>query len=47
MTVRIAVHILTSLDEDGLLTIKPIEIALYHHVPLSRVEAVINHDPAC
>ena len=38
----IAVHILTSLDEDGLLTIKPIEIALYHHVPLSRVEKVIN-----
>ena len=38
----IAVHILTCLDEDGLLTIKPIEIALYHHVPLSRVEEVIN-----
>jgi RNA polymerase sigma-54 factor len=38
----IATHILTSLDEDGLLTIKPIEIALYHHVPLSRVEKVIN-----
>jgi RNA polymerase sigma-54 factor len=38
----IAVHILTSLDEDGLLTIKPIEIALYHHVPLSRVEQVLN-----
>jgi RNA polymerase sigma-54 factor len=38
----IAVHILTSLDEDGLLSIKPIEISLYHHVPLSRVEKVIN-----
>ena len=38
----IAVHILTSLDEDGLLTIKPIEIAMYHHVPLSRVEEVIK-----
>jgi RNA polymerase sigma-54 factor len=38
----IAVHILTSLDEDGLLTIKPLEIALYHHVPLSRVENLIN-----
>ncbi len=38
----LAVHILTSLDEDGLLTIKPIEIALYYHVPLSRVEKVIN-----
>ncbi len=38
----IAVHILTSLDEDGLLTIKPIEVALYYHVPLSRVESVIK-----
>src|SRR4030042_1710943 len=38
----IAVHILTSLNEDGLLTIKPIEIAMYHHVPLSKVEKVIN-----
>jgi RNA polymerase sigma-54 factor len=38
----IAVHILTSLDEDGLLTIKPIEVAMYYHVPLSRVEKVIN-----
>jgi RNA polymerase sigma-54 factor len=38
----IAVHILTSLDEDGLLTIKPVEIAMYYHVPLSRVAKVIN-----
>ncbi|MFZ0534092.1 MAG: hypothetical protein WAM09_13015 [Anaerolineales bacterium] len=38
----IAVHILTSLDEDGLLTIKPIEISLYHHIPISMVEKVIN-----
>jgi RNA polymerase sigma-54 factor len=38
----IAVHILTSLDEDGLLTSKPIEISMYHHVPLARVEKVIN-----
>jgi RNA polymerase sigma-54 factor len=38
----IAVHILTSLDEDGLLTIKPIEISLYHHVPLSRVEKIMH-----
>jgi RNA polymerase sigma-54 factor len=34
--------VLTSLDEDGLLTIRPIEIAMYHHVPLSRIEQVIN-----
>ncbi len=39
---QIAVHILTSLDEDGLLTIKPIEIAMYHHVAISRVEHVIS-----
>jgi RNA polymerase sigma-54 factor len=38
----IAVHILTSLNEDGLLTVKPIEIALYHHLPLSRVEKIIR-----
>ncbi|NJD59073.1 MAG: hypothetical protein C3F13_06715 [Anaerolineales bacterium] len=38
----IAVHILTSLDEDGLLTIKPVEIALYYHLPLSRIEKVID-----
>lgn len=38
----IAGHILTSIDEDGLLTIKPMEIALYHHVPLSRVEKITN-----
>jgi RNA polymerase sigma-54 factor len=38
----IAVHVLTSLDEDGLLTVKPIEIAMYYHVPLSRVEKVIG-----
>ena len=38
----IAVHILTCLDKDGLLTIKPMEIAMYHHIPISRVEKVIN-----
>ena len=39
---QIAVHLLTSLDEDGFLTIKPLEIAIYHHVPISRVEKIIN-----
>ena len=39
---QIAVHILTSLDEDGLLAVLPVEIAQYHHVPISRVERVIN-----
>ena len=36
----LAAHLLTSLDEDGLLTIPLIEIARYHHVPLSNVERV-------
>ena len=39
---QIALHILTSLDEDGLLTINPMEIAQYHHVPRSRIERVIR-----
>lgn len=39
---QIAVHILTSLDEDGFLTVKPIEIALYHHVPPSRIEKIMQ-----
>jgi len=38
----IAVHILTSLDEDGLLTIKPVEVALYYHIPLARVEKILS-----
>jgi RNA polymerase sigma-54 factor len=38
----ITAHLLTSLDDDGLLTVKPVEIALYHHVPLSRVEKIIR-----
>jgi len=37
----IAAHILTNLDEDGLLAIPVIEIARYHHVLLSRVEEVL------
>ncbi len=36
----IAAHILTSLDKDGLLRTPLIEIALYHHVPLNKVENV-------
>jgi RNA polymerase sigma-54 factor len=38
----IAAHILTSLDEDGLLRLQVIEIARYHHVPISRVEQVLR-----
>lgn len=36
----IAAHILTSLDEDGLLRVPLFEIARYHHVLVSRVENV-------
>jgi RNA polymerase sigma-54 factor len=38
----IAAHILTSLDDDGLLAISPLEIAMYHHVLPSRVEQVLR-----
>jgi RNA polymerase sigma-54 factor len=37
---EIAAHILTSLDEDGLLTIPLLEVARYHHVPLPTVEDI-------
>jgi RNA polymerase sigma-54 factor len=36
----IAAHILTSLNEDGLLPITLSEIALYHHVPISTIQHV-------
>ena len=36
----LAAHLLTSLDEDGLLTVSILEVARYHHVPPSRVEHV-------
>ena len=38
----IAAHVLTSLDEDGLLRIPRLEIARYHHVPLSHVEKIVH-----
>jgi RNA polymerase sigma-54 factor len=38
----IAAHILTSLDNNGLLDTDPGEISRYHHVPLSRVESVLT-----
>ena len=38
----IAAHILTSLDDDGLLRIDLAEIAIYHHVRMSQVERVIR-----
>jgi len=36
----IAAHILTSLNEDGILFLHPIEISQYHRVPLSRVQTI-------
>lgn len=38
----IAAHILTTLNEDGLLPVPLLEIARYHHVPTSRVQAVLQ-----
>ncbi len=38
----LAAHILTSLDEDGLLDTSLVEIARYHHVLISRVESVLR-----
>jgi RNA polymerase sigma-54 factor len=38
----IAAHILTGLNEDGLLSIPLVEIARYNHVPLSRVQQVLH-----
>ncbi len=43
----LAAHILTSLDEDGLLTVPPLEIARYHHVPLARVESLLSRIQRC
>ncbi|PKN94144.1 MAG: hypothetical protein CVU44_07015 [Chloroflexi bacterium HGW-Chloroflexi-6] len=36
----IAAHLLTALDEDGLLGIPPSEVAAYFHMPMQRVERV-------
>src|SRR5512139_46584 len=36
----LAAHLLTSLDEDGLLTVTLFEVARFHHVPMSRVQDV-------
>jgi RNA polymerase sigma-54 factor len=38
----LAAHLLTSLDEDGLLRTPLVEFARYHHVPISRIEKVIS-----
>jgi RNA polymerase sigma-54 factor len=38
----LAAHLLTNLDEDGLLAISVMEVARYHHVSSSRVETVLR-----
>ena len=38
----IAAYILTHLDDDGLLTTTPIEVARYHHVPLERIMTIMR-----
>jgi RNA polymerase sigma-54 factor len=38
----LAAYLLTHLDEDGFLTVPLNEVARYHHIPLSRVEAVVE-----
>ncbi len=43
----IAAYILTNLTEDGFLTIKPIEIARYHHRLPSDIEALIHRLQRC
>jgi RNA polymerase sigma-54 factor len=37
---KLAAYLLTHLDEDGLLTVPLIEVAVYFHVPVSRLEAL-------
>ncbi len=37
---QILIYMLASLDEDGLLTIEPEEIASYFHIPLEKVERI-------
>jgi RNA polymerase sigma-54 factor len=38
----LAAHLLTSLDEDGLLRVPLIEFIRFHHVPLERIENVLR-----
>lgn len=37
---KLAAYLLTHLDEDGLLTVPLIEVAMYFHVPVSRLEGL-------
>jgi len=44
---KIVANILTNLDEDGFLLIKPIELARYHHKLPSEIEALIKRLQRC
>jgi RNA polymerase sigma-54 factor len=39
---EIAAHLLTSLDEDGFVTVPLADVARFHHVPVTEVEAVVQ-----
>ncbi len=39
---KLAAHILSSLDDDGLSTSSLVEVASFHHVPISKVEKVFQ-----
>ncbi|MDH5606489.1 MAG: hypothetical protein OEY93_06340 [Anaerolineae bacterium] len=43
----IAAHVLTSLDENGLLDVPKFEISRYLHVPISRIDHVISQIQHC
>ncbi|HEX9014352.1 MAG TPA: hypothetical protein VF813_12570 [Anaerolineaceae bacterium] len=38
----LAAYLLTHLDEDGFLTVSLSEVARYHHIPLSRVQSLVE-----
>jgi RNA polymerase sigma-54 factor len=39
---QVAAYLLAHLDEDGLLSLEPVEVATYYHIPISRVTEVQN-----
>jgi len=43
----VAAYILTNLDEDGFLTISPLEVANYHHISLNKVKEILTQIQRC
>lgn len=37
---KLAAFMLANLNDDGFMTVEPVEIAIYHHVPLSRIKKI-------